>query len=55
MANDIFDDALSTACFVLGYEQSLKLFEKYDAEAIFIDEENNIILTEGLEDIFVEK
>lgn len=53
--NGLCSDALSTACFVLGYEQSLKLLEKYDAEAIFIDEENNIILTEGLEDIFVEK
>jgi len=53
--NGLYSDALSTACFVLGYEQSFELLEKYDAEAIFIDEDNNIILTEGLIDIFTEK
>ncbi len=52
--NGLYSDALSTACFVLGYEQSLKLLEKYDAEAIFIDEENNIIFTEGLKNKFIE-
>ena len=31
-------DALSTACFVLGREDSLPLLEQFEAEAIFIDE-----------------
>ena len=29
-------DALSTACFVLGYDESLKILEHYDAGAVFI-------------------
>ncbi|MBQ3497837.1 MAG: FAD:protein FMN transferase [Clostridia bacterium] len=38
-------DALSTACFVLGVEKSLPLLEKYNAEAIFITNNNEIIST----------
>ena len=40
-------DALSTACFVLGMEESLPLLEEFEAEAIFIDEEHNITATAG--------
>lgn len=35
-------DALSTACFILGEEKSRELLEKYNASAIFVDEEMNI-------------
>ncbi|MBE6785771.1 MAG: FAD:protein FMN transferase [Ruminococcaceae bacterium] len=35
-------DALSTACFILGREKSLELLEKYNASAIFVDEEMNV-------------
>ena len=38
----LLSDALSTACFILGYEKSLELLEKYDASAIFVDKDMNI-------------
>ena len=45
-------DALSTACFVLGYEKSLPLLEHYNAQAVFIDTNHQIYVTEGLQDAF---
>ena len=45
-------DGLSTACFVLGYDKSLSLLEKYGAEAIFVTDEKEVMVTEGLKDIF---
>lgn len=45
-------DGLSTACFVLGLEGSKSLLEKYGAEAIFVDEDKNIYVTDGLMDKF---
>lgn len=44
----IDSDALSTACFVLGIKKSLPLLEKYQAEAVFIDQDHNIYLTDGV-------
>lgn len=35
-------DALSTACFILGKDEGAKLLEKYNASAIFVDEEMNV-------------
>ncbi len=52
--NGLYSDALSTACFVLGYEKSLPLLEKYQAEAVFIDKDNHITVTQGLESVFFE-
>ncbi len=46
--NGLDSDGLSTACFILGYENSLPLLEKYNAEAIFVTVDNEIIITEGL-------
>lgn len=46
--NGLVSDGLSTACYILGYEKSLPLLEKYNAEAVFVDLEGNIIVTEGL-------
>ncbi len=40
-------DALSTACFVLGIEKSLPLLKKYNADAIFITTDKQIITTYG--------
>lgn len=40
-------DALSTACFVLGIEKSLPLLEKYNADAIFITADKEIVTTYG--------
>lgn len=44
-ADGCVSDALSTACFVLGIEKSLPLLEKYNAEAVFITNNNEIITT----------
>jgi len=42
-------DALSTSCFVLGIEESLRLIESIDGiEVIFIDKNNTITLSSGL-------
>lgn len=46
--NGLYSDALSTACFVLGYEKSLPLLQKYKAEAVFIDKKNQVTVTDGL-------
>ena len=43
-------DGLSTACFVLGMDDALDLLEKYNAEAIFVDEDKNVYLTSGIKD-----
>jgi thiamine biosynthesis lipoprotein len=47
----IISDALSTACFVLGYEKSLDLLSHYNAEAVFIDKDKNVYVTNGLKDV----
>lgn len=47
--NGLVSDGLSTACFILGYEASQELLKYYDAEAIFIDKNNNITVTGNLE------
>ncbi|MEG0978630.1 MAG: FAD:protein FMN transferase [Oscillospiraceae bacterium] len=46
----VLSDILSTACFILGYEDSLKLLDKYDAEAVFIDKDLNVYATSGIKD-----
>lgn len=45
-------DGLSTACFVLGLKQGMELLEEYGAEGIFVDEEKNVYMTEGLKSLF---
>lgn len=45
-------DGLSTACFVLGREQSQELLKQYEAEAIFITEDKRIYISDGLKDSF---
>lgn len=45
-------DALSTACFVLGQQEGIKLLEKYDAEGLFVDHEGTITMTEGMQQYF---
>jgi thiamine biosynthesis lipoprotein len=35
-------DALSTACFVLGYEESLALLEKFGCDALFVYEDGEV-------------
>ena len=50
--NGAVSDALSTALFVMGTEKSLEFYRSGDMhfEAIFITNENEIILTDGLSD-----
>ncbi len=45
-------DGLSTACFVLGLKQGMELLEEYGSEGIFVDEEKNVYITEGLKSLF---
>lgn len=47
-------DALSTACFILGEEKGMALAEEYGAEALFVDEEGNLSMTEGMRQYFNE-
>lgn len=51
-SSGLVSDGLSTACFVLGYEDSLPLLEQYQAEAIFVTDEKLVYITEGLKDSF---
>ena len=42
-------DALSTALFVLGYQKGVELLKNADGvEAVFIDDQGNILLSDGL-------
>lgn len=45
-------DALSTACFVLGKDEGIKLLNKYNADGIFIDKNNKIYITNNLKNHF---
>lgn len=45
-------DALATACFVLGLDDGLALLEEYDAQGIFIDNNDRVTVTAGLSDSF---
>lgn len=45
-------DALSTACYILGYHASLPLLEMYEAEAVFVYNDKTIRLTDGIEKDF---
>ncbi|MBQ8696109.1 MAG: FAD:protein FMN transferase, partial [Clostridia bacterium] len=44
-------DALSTACFVMGYERTMELYNKeiYDFEAVFVTE-SGVEYTPGIKD-----
>ncbi len=47
-------DSLSTTLFLLGLDEGLKKVESLpDVEAIFITDENHIVVTSGLKDTFV--
>lgn len=47
----ILSDALSTACFVLGYEKGTELAKEFGAHAIFVTENKEIIAEDYLIDI----
>lgn len=45
-------DGLSTACFVLGLQDSLPLLEQFGAEGVFITEKDEVYVTDGLRDVY---
>lgn len=45
-------DALSTACFILGEEEGLKLAESCGAEALFVKKDGSVVMTEGMRAFF---
>ncbi len=48
----VLSDALSTACFVAGIDDGMKLLKEFSAEGVFVDHNNNIYITDGLKDKF---
>lgn len=46
-------DGLSTACFVLGKEKGMELAEQYGAEALFVEEDGSITMTEGMKSLWL--
>ncbi len=50
--NGTISDMLSTACFIVGMQESKVLLDKYNAQAIFVDKNNNVYVTSGLKDKF---
>ncbi len=49
-SSGLLSDALSTACYCLGYEESIELLQEYKAEAVFIFDDNTVKVTDGLKD-----
>ncbi len=50
--NGAESDSLSTACFVLGKDKAVELLKNYDAEAIFVDKNKNVYITDGIRNKF---
>ena len=48
----VLSDLLSTACFVLGMEDSLPLLDQYGAQAVFITKDKEVYVTDGLKERF---
>ena len=48
----VLSDGLSTACFVLGWEKSLPLLKAFDAEAVFVTEDGQVLVTAGIWGVF---
>ena len=44
----LLSDALSTACYCLGYEGSIELLKQYNAQAVFIFDTKEVKVTDGL-------
>lgn len=49
----VISDALSTACYIMGYnDSSLALLKKYKAEAVFVTNDKIVRCTDGIKDSF---
>lgn len=44
----LISDALSTVCYIAGYRKSIEILKKFDAEAVFIFNNNAVSVTDGL-------
>lgn len=44
----LLSDALSTVCFLVGYQKSIEILKEYDAEAVFIFKDKTVKTTDGL-------
>ena len=55
-ADGVLADALSTALFVMGKDRALEFYraDLYEFEAILIDSNGTLTVTDGLSDIFIE-
>lgn len=49
----LLSDALSTACFVLGVEKGMELAEEYGVQALFVTENLEFFMTEGMNALFM--
>lgn len=49
-SSGILSDALSTACYCLGFEKSTSLLNEYDASAVFIFDDNTVKVTDSLKE-----
>lgn len=50
----LLGDGLSTACFILGPEKGLELAGEYGAEVLFILDDGEFVMSEGMEAFFSE-
>ena len=48
----LLSDALSTACFLLGSKEGMKLAKQYEAEALFVTQQGEVLMTEGMQTVF---
>ena len=44
----LISDTLSTVCYIAGYRKSIEILKKFDAEAVFIFNNNAVRVTDGL-------
>lgn len=51
----LLSDALSTACFVLGAEEGLKLAKQMNVEALLVTTELEVLMTDGMKTYFKER
>ena len=49
----LLSDALSTACFVLGVDKGMALAQEYGVQALFVTKDLELVMTEGMKEIFV--
>jgi len=50
--NGALSDALSTACFVLGLDDGMKLAESYQAGTVFVDQNGKVTVSSDLKGKF---